>query len=74
MAKKMRGIAVFDLEIDGDYSVVADIEKSLQQWAMDWQKHHDNEKGGIKVIAQQAALTDRRGSKTGPVEKIIFRN
>ena len=70
----MRGIAVFDLEIDGDYSVVGEIEQSLKQWAMDWQTKHDNEKGGIKVIAHQAAMTDRRGNKTGPVDKIVFRN
>ena len=70
----MRGIAVFDLEIDGSYTVVAELEKSLNQWAMDWQSKHDDEKGGIKVITMQAALQERRGSKTGPIDKIVFRN
>ena len=30
----MRGIAVFDMEIDGDYSVVGEVEKALKDWAI----------------------------------------
>ena len=31
--KKMRGIAVFDMEIDGDYEEVGKVEKVLKGWA-----------------------------------------
>ena len=75
--KKMRGIAVFDMEIVGDYSVVAKIESSLKDWAAQFIKDNDNPHSGIsglKVVSHQAAMTDRRGDKTGPVEKIVFRN
>ena len=72
--KKMRGITVFDFEIEGDYTKVAEVEKALKAFAAEL-KANITKDVNVKVIApEQAALTDRRGDKTGPVEKIVFRN
>lgn len=72
--KKMRGITVFDFEIEGDYTKVAEVEKALKAFAAEF-KANITKDVNVKVIApEQAALTDRRGDKTGPVEKIVFRN
>ena len=77
--KKMRGIAVFDMEIDGDYEEVGKVEKALKEWAekfIEDYSHVQQEKriASLKIDGHQAALTDRRGTKTGPIDKIVFRN
>ena len=77
--KKMRGVIIYDIEIEGGYSAVGAVEKHLKAVAKgfaneleDVTKKHSIE--NVKVIHTQAALTDRRGQKTGPIDKIVFRN
>tara|TARA_Y100000385_G_C13061326_1_gene624537 strand:+ start:1247 stop:1480 length:234 start_codon:yes stop_codon:yes gene_type:complete len=74
--KKMRGVAVFDLEIEGDYQLVARIELALKEWAKSYIEtiNQDLEVQPVKIVGHQAALTERRGSKTGPIDKIVFRS
>ncbi|MDA9159295.1 hypothetical protein N9O21_01915 [Rhodobacteraceae bacterium] len=76
MTKKMRGVIVYDMEIDGDYSVVGDIETRLKKVAAEFSASvvKDTKGGEVRIIAHQAGMQDRRGDKTGPIENIIFRS
>lgn len=83
MIKKMRAVAVVDIEINGAYSTVSRIEKDFAEVIEKFsekQKRYDpdysvpDEDEDTVVITQVlSGMQDRRGEKTGPIDAIVFR-
>ena len=78
--KKMRAIITLDLEIDGDFSLVGEVEQAVKGCCERLKENlvipyeYTEHENCVKITQTQAALTDRRGKETGPVEKMVFRN
>ena len=83
MIKKMRAVAIVDLEINGTYSTVSRIEKYFAEVIEKFsekQKRYDpdysvpdKDEDTVVVTQVQSGMQDRRGEKTGPIDAIVFR-
>lgn len=76
--KPLRGVIVYDIELDGGVSAAADFQKILSQYAesfMDYLKKENPSLAEVVKFTQAQAevpLQERRGS-TGPLDQIVFR-
>lgn len=70
--KQYRGVMVFDFEVDGKFSTVAQLEEAWDQFCEDMQTAVTATVSDVKIEQAQAELQDRRG-KTGAIKNIVFR-
>jgi|TARA_R100000995_G_scaffold28326_1_gene12425 hypothetical protein len=84
MMKKMRAVGIVDFEIHGDYSTVGKIEKEFAAFIKNFctKVQNDPDESSAPDFAEdfviitqtQHGMQDRRGTKTGPIDSIVFRN